>query len=229
MAHELYTDGSAEVDLKKEIIAACLWLQDEGYVVGTYGNVSVRVRGGLIITPSRVDYRTLTPDDMVTVSLEGRVVGGTRLPSSELEVHRQVYIARADVQVVIHTHSLYSAAAACLHETIPVIVEEQSQVIGHPLRCTNYAPAGQHLKLGQETARALGDGVACLVANHGNMVCGRTLAEALFACVVVERVCHMYLLTRAAGGAVPIPDEFVRSERERYLYKYGKAEDGVVV
>lgn len=217
------------LELKQEIIAACLRLEGLGYIIGTYGNVSSRVPGGLIITPSRVDYSSLTPADMVMVSEEGVVAAGaSRLPSSELEVHRQIYLRRPDVGAVVHAHSFYATALSCVHDTIPVIVEEQSQVVGAEIRCTRYVPAGQHRKLGEEVAATLGDSNGVLLANHGTVSCGRTLAEALFTCQVVERVAQMRLLTNAMGGAVPIPSEFVNSERERWLYKYGSAADEVV-
>jgi L-fuculose-phosphate aldolase len=109
-----------------------------------------------------------------------------------------------------------------------VIVEEQSQVIGDEIRCTGYVPAGQHRKLGEEVARALGRSMGVLLANHGVVACGRTLAEALFVSRIVERVAQMRLLTSAIGKAIPIPKEFVESERERWLYKYGSAADGAV-
>jgi L-fuculose-phosphate aldolase len=216
------------LDPRNEIIASCLELEKKGYVVGTYGNVSVRTKTGLLITPSRVDYHSLTPSDLVPVSIEGKVEGGTRLPSSELEVHRQIYVMRPDVGSVVHTHSLFATALSCLHETIPVIVEEQSQVIGDEIRCTKYIPAGQHREIGAEIARTLGRSNGVLVANHGTVSCGRTLTEAMFACQIVERVAQMRLLSVVPGVLVPIPDEFVRSERERWLYKYGQAGDGVL-
>jgi L-ribulose-5-phosphate 4-epimerase len=214
-----------DLSLKEEIIATCLQLEALGFVIGTYGNVSARVEDALLITPSRVDYRLLRPEDIVTVSLRGRVIDGTRLPSSELQVHLQIYVERRDVGAVVHTHSLYATALSCIHDTIPVIVEEQSQVVGNEIRCTRYVPAGQHQKLGQEVARTLGDSMALLIANHGTVSCGRTLAEAVFTAQIVERVAQMRLMTGALGGAIPIPQEFVVSERERWLYKYGKAED----
>jgi L-fuculose-phosphate aldolase len=220
--------NSESISLKKEIIAACLRLEKLGYVIGTYGNVSARVPGGLIITPSRVDYRSLTPDDLVTVSLEGRVLEGTRLPSSELEVHRQIYVRRPDVCAIAHTHSLFATALSCVHETIPVMVEEQSQVIGDEIRCTRYVPAGKHRALGQEVARTLGKSSAVLLANHGTLSCGRSLAEALFTCQIVERIAQMRLLAGGKGKVIPIPREFVRSERERWLHKYGASADKAV-
>lgn len=217
--------STEHLDLKKAIIDACIRLEEIGYVVGTYGNVSVRAASALIITPSRVDYHTLTPSDLVTVSLKGQVVDGSRLPSSEMEVHRQIYCVRPDVGAVVHTHSLYATALSCMHCAVPVIVEEQSQVIGDELRCTRYVPAGQHRRLGEEVARSLGSANAALIANHGAVSCGRTLPEALLTSLIAERVAHMYLLTSAAGSVVPINQEYVLSERDRYLNKYGTTED----
>lgn len=217
------------LEMKQAIINACLDLEGKGYLVGTYGNISVRVPGGLIITPSRINYSALTPEDMVTVSDNGQILEGIRLPSSELEVHRSIYLCRPDVGAVVHTHSLVATALSCMHKTIPVIVEEQSQVIGGAIHCTRYVPAGQHERLGEEAAQTLGKSNALLLANHGTVSCGRTLDEALFTCIVVERVAQMYVFTHSAGGVVTtIPEEYVASERERFLYKYGRAEDRAI-
>jgi L-ribulose-5-phosphate 4-epimerase len=213
-----------DLDLKRELIQICHRLVALGYLIGTYGNVSARVPGGLIVTPSRVDYADLTPEDMVTVSDEGVILAGTRLPSSELEVHRQIYLRRWDVNAVLHTHSLHATALSCCHDTIPVIVEEQSQVVGGEIHCTRYIPAGRQEELGEETARALGTSNAVLLANHGVVNCGRSLEEALFTSIVVERIAQMRLLT-SAGASVPIPPEHVASERDRFLHRYGTAAD----
>ncbi len=213
-----------DLDVRRELIEICHRLVELGHLIGTYGNVSARVPGGLVITPSRVDYVGLTPEDLVSVSDAGVVLAGARLPSSELEVHRQVYLWRPDLNAVLHTHSLHATALSCCHETIPVIVEEQAQVVGGEIHCTRYVPAGRHEELGEETARALGTSNAVLLANHGTVSCGRSLAEALFTCVVVERIAQMRLLT-GAGGAVPIPPEHVASERDRFLHRYGTAAD----
>jgi L-fuculose-phosphate aldolase len=215
-------------DVRKEMISACLQLEEMGYVIGTYGNVSVRVEEGLMITPSRIDYRSLVAEDFVIVSLEGKVLEGRRLPSSELEVHRQIYVSRPDVGAIAHTHSLFATALSCLQETIPVIVEEQSQVVGGEIRCTRYVPAGQHRKLGEEVVRALGQSNGVLIANHGTVSCGRTLEEAIFTCRIVERVAQMRVLAGACGKLTLIPPKHVTSERERWLHRYGSAADRAV-
>ncbi len=111
-------------DLKKEIIETCRRCVDMEYFVGTWGNISVRVPEGLIITPSKVQYDLLTVDDFVTVSSDGKVVAGNRLPSSEIEIHRDLLNGKSDVNAIIHSHSLYATAISCLHKSIPVFVEE---------------------------------------------------------------------------------------------------------
>ena len=213
------------LDLRRQIIDSCLRLEELGFFVGTYGNVSVRVEEGLMVTPSRVDYRSMRAEDMVPVSLEGKVLGGDRLPSSELEVHRHIYLCRADVGAIVHGHSVHATTLSCVHASIPVIVEEQSQVVGGEIRCTCYVPAGRHGELGQEVARTLAQSNAVLVANHGSVSCGRTLEEAILTCRIVERVAQMYLFGSMVGTTISIPNEFVISERERWLYTYGTTAD----
>jgi len=129
------------------------------------------------------------------------------------------------VGAVVHTHSLAATALSCIHGSIPVIVEEQAQVIGGEIRCTTYVPAGQHRQLGEEVARTLGSNMGVLLANHGVVSCGRTLSEALLASQIVERAAQMRLLVGTAGDLMPIPANFAAGERDRWLYRYGKAED----
>jgi L-ribulose-5-phosphate 4-epimerase len=210
---------------KREIIATCLQLEAQGYIIGTYGNASMRVAEGLIVTPSRVSYQSIVPDDMMVVSSEGAVLDGFRVPSSETSVHRLIYNARSDINAILHTHSFYATALSTMGCAVPTIVEEQAQVIGGEMACTRYVPAGQHENLGKEVARALGSSNAVLLANHGVVACGRTMEEALFTCQVAERVAHMYLMACAAGSPTKIPPEYVTSERDRWLYKYGTTAD----
>lgn len=212
-------------DVGEQIIQTCLRLEAMGYIIGTYGNVSARVPDGLLVTPSRVSYAELSPADMMLVSSSGEILAGHRLPSSETSVHRLIYNARSDVGAVLHTHSFYATALSTLHLDVPVIVEEQSQVVGDAIRCTTYVPAGQHEALGETVAQSLGESNGVLLANHGVVACGRNLEEAMFVAQVVERVAHMYLLSRAIAEPVPIPEQFVHSERERWLHKYGTSAD----
>jgi L-fuculose-phosphate aldolase len=211
--------------LKVEMIEKCRLLEKLSYFIGTWGNLSVRVPEGFIVTPSRVEYSAIEPGDFVTVSLEGTVVAGHRLPSSETEIHRAVLMKKSHIGAIIHSHSPYATAIACLHQSIPVFVEDMAQIIGGEVHCTQYVPAGRHKEIADEVGRTIGEENAVLLANHGILCCGRSLEEALLANQIVEKAA---LIMLAAGGrekVIPIPEEFVKSERHRFLYKYGTAQD----
>jgi len=211
--------------LKIEIIAKCHLLERMGYFLGTWGNISVRVPEGFIVTPSRVEYSVIMPSDFVTVSLQGEVVAGHRLPSSEAEIHRAVLAKKSDTGAIIHSHSPYATAVSCLHQSIPVFVEDMAQIIGGEVHCTQYVPAGQHKRIAEEVGRTIGAENAVLLANHGVLCCGRNLEEALVANQILEKAALMMLAARGREKVIPIPDEFVKSERYRFLHKYGTAKD----
>jgi L-fuculose-phosphate aldolase len=196
-----------------------------GYFIGTWGNISVRVPEGFIVTPSRIGYDIIQPSDFVVVSAEGKVVAGHRLPSSETEIHRAVLNKKGNVGAIIHSHSPYATAVSCLHLAIPPFVEDLVQIIGGQVNCTRYVPAGQHTRIAEEVANTIGDENAVLLANHGVMCCGRDLEEAFVASEILEKAAFMMLAAAAKGEVISIPEEHVRSERHRFLYKYGTASD----
>lgn len=211
--------------LKRSVIEKCLLLEKMGYFIGTWGNISVRVDEGFFVTPSRVSYGELQPEDLVLVSAEGKVLEGHRFPSSETELHRAVLNKKGDVGAIVHSHSPYATAVACLNLSIPPFVEDLVQIIGGHIHCTHYVPAGQHRKLGEEAASTIGEENAVLLANHGVICCGRGLEEAFVANQIVEKAALMLLATSSRGAVIPIPEEYVKSERHRFLYKYGTAQD----
>lgn len=210
------------LEIKKSILNACLWLQKKGLIIGTWGNVSVRCDDAMIITPSRINYNVMKPEDMMVLDLEGNIIDGYNCPSSEKDVHRLIYKYREDVDAVVHCHSEYATAMSATGCKIPPIVEELCQLIGGEIPCTNiYIPAEKHLELAKEVAISIGDKNAVLIRNHGPVCCGRNLDEALLACLVVEKVAKIYMHLNRRLEAIPIIDEYVKSERYRFVYKYG--------
>ena len=211
------------LEQKKEIIAACLWLQEKDLVIGTWGNVSMRVDEGILLTPSRIAYDQLTPEDMVTIDNEGNVIDGFRSPTTEKEVHRLIYLARNDVKAIVHYHPQYASAMCATGEAIPPILEEMTQLIGGEIPTTpEYIRAGEHEKLGAAAAKYIGDKNAVLLRNHAPVCCGKDLSEALTCCQVVEKAAKCYMELRGAGfDAKVIPDDLVKLERYRFVNDYG--------
>lgn len=211
------------VETRQKVIDTCLWLVEKGLVFGTWGNISVRLDdGNILITPSKVPYETMKPEDMVVLAPDGTVVDGFRLATSERELHRGIMNARPDIHAIIHTHSTYAMAAAATGQGIPPISEEMCQLLGGEIPITSqFVASEKHLELGEEVTRSIGDKNAVLIRNHGPVCCGRTLDEARVCCQVVEKSAQMYLTIR--GGTVcPVEEEWVRAGRNYFLYSYGK-------
>jgi L-fuculose-phosphate aldolase len=214
-------------ELRQAVLSTCLLMRDRlGYFVGTWGNISVRLEDGLLVTPSRMAYDDITTDDLVVVAWEGGVLRGNRLPTSEFELHRQILRKRPDLGALIHSHSPWASVCACAGRAIPVLADDMAEVIGGEVRCAPHAPAGRHRELAGAAAEAIGpDAWAVLLGNHGVVAGGRDLAEAVVTSQFVEKAALIFIHAQALGGVRPIAEELWREERHRYLYKYGKPED----
>ena len=212
-------------DERKEIIAACRELEACGFITGTWGNVSARYGDGFLLTPSRVAYADMKPEDLVLVGMDGRKLSGMRPPSSEKEVHRQIYVKRPDIGAIVHCHSTYASAVAAAGVDIPPFLEEISQLIGDGVRCTReYVRAGEHEKLGEQAAAYIHENLAVLLVNHGPVCCGKDLGEAMLCCKVVEKAARIFLALEPGLRARIIPAEAVALEHDRYMNTYGKEE-----
>ncbi len=112
-------------ELRQEVIRSCLQLKEMGYIISTLGNIGVRVQQGLLITLTRVEYNEMRAEDLVVVSWEGDTLGGHRLPTSEVHLHRLLLSKRSDLRVLIHTHSPWALSVACTGKAIPPKIVEK--------------------------------------------------------------------------------------------------------
>lgn len=210
---------------RNTIIETCLMMDRIGFFLGTWGNVSMRVGAHIILTPSKVKYETLVPQDMVVIDLAGSLVEGERAATSEKEVHRQIYLMKPNVRAVIHAHTKCAMAMSVLdHEEVPCLVEEMSQLLGGSIPITPlYIPAEQHFELGRAAGMHIGDRNGLILRNHGPVACGRTMDEAVLSVHVIEKACEIYAaVLHERKMVMPIPQKAVESEHYRYLFKYGK-------
>ncbi|MBR2861011.1 MAG: class II aldolase/adducin family protein [Clostridia bacterium] len=212
------------VELRQEIIDTCLWLKSQGLLFSTWGNISVRLDdGNILITPSRMEYEVMRPEDLVVLSPDGEQVSGTRLATSERDIHRMVLNKRQDVGAIIHMHSTYAMAVAARNEGVPVISEEMCQLLGGAIPLSKeFVPSDMHKRLGEVVSDSVTDVNAILIRNHGPMCFGQDLKEARVCCQVVEKSCQMYLMLLAAGEFETVSDENVARGRDYYKNSYGK-------
>jgi L-fuculose-phosphate aldolase len=167
-------------------------------VVGTSGNVSARVAGGMLITPSRADYECMTPEDLVLVGAGGHVAAGAREPSLETPLHLAAYAARADVGGVVHTHSVYATAWGMTGE--PLVDTEDLAYYGiDSVAVVPRLPAGS-VELADACASLLDCRDVLLLEGHGVLTVGADPAGALLLADVIERQAQVSWLTACLRG-----------------------------
>ena len=208
--------------LRRQLIETARRMADLGLNQGTSGNLSVRVSGGLLVTPSGVDYDRLQPAEIVEMALDGtwHCLVETRRPSSEWRFHRDILAQRPEFGAVLHCHARHATALACLRRHIPAFHYMVAIAGGESIRCAPYATFGS-AKLSAHALAALRDRSACLLANHGLIACGSDLASTLALAVEVEALAAQYLSALSVGR----PTLLSKAEMSRVLAKF-RAPDG---
>jgi len=143
------------------------------------------------VTPSGMPYGELVPDDAVEMKLDGSMRAGQRTPTSEWQLHRDILGARPDVGAIVHTHSLFCTTIACLRREIPAIHYMVVLSGSDAIPCAEYATFGS-AELALNAVVALRGGNACLLASHGMVALGETLAQALRLAAEVETLASQY-------------------------------------
>lgn len=217
--------------LAADLLRVAQALNPLGINQGKSGNASVRTPDGFLVTPSGVPYEELTPDMLVEVTAGG--YRGPLRPSSEWRMHRDIYAAYPAAGGVVHVHSAYATALACLRQPIPPFHYMVAVAGGHTVEVADYATFGTQ-GLSDAMLAALGPRRACLLANHGQIAWGATVAKALDLAVEVESLAQQYSLARALGDPVLLTPAQMDEALARFA-AYGKpaaertAEDDAVL
>lgn len=189
---------AAETKQRRAVIETALAMSRQGLSPGRSGNVSCRWPGGMLITPSGMAYDELDPSDVVFVADDGSVAAKSRKPSSEWQFHLSAYHARPDRHAVVHTHSMHATVLACAHKPIPAFHYMVAVAGGTDIPLIPYATFGT-----KELADYVADGLsardACLMANHGQIAIGETLADALELAHEIEVLAEQYCKVLALG------------------------------
>jgi L-fuculose-phosphate aldolase len=205
---------------KREVVATIRWLAARGLYAGTSGNISARdagnvqSKGGFLITPTGIPCHEVRPAEIVAMDERGRSIG-TVQPSSEWRIHRDIYRRRPDVGAVVHTHSTFATAISCLRRDVPAFHYMVAKAGGSVIPCARYATYGTEA-LSKNAVAALGGGRACLLANHGLIAVGESLAAARLLAEEIEAICQQYWAARAIGRPVVLPRAEMRAVIARF-------------
>ena len=204
----------AHARARKAVAALYRELGRIGLIVGSSGNVSVRVADGMVVTPSGGSPDGAAPGGMAHTTFDG-VASSDATPSSEWPMHAAIYQGAPEAGCIVHAHSDAATALACLNEPLPAFHYMVVQFGGGTVPCAPYVTFGTP-ELAALAARAITGHSACLLANHGMIVHGRDPAQALERAVLLEGLCRQYLLARAAGTPRLLTDEELAAARERF-------------
>lgn len=185
------------VGLREALIAALARLDALGLNRGSTGNLSVRDGEGMWITPTGMGAGETGADDLVWLGWEGTLRGRWK-PSSEWHFHRAIYRARPELGAVVHAHAVNATALACLERGLPPFHYMVALAGGDSVPCVRYRRFGTEA-LSREVAAAMRTRDACLLAHHGLVAAGATLARAMKLALEVESLCEVYLKALAVA------------------------------
>jgi len=212
------------MDNKSELVKAGLRMKNSGLTVSTWGNISIRdPNTGLIyLTPSAMEYDTITEDDIVVTDIAGNIIQGSRKPTIESELHLNIYRHRPNVNAILHTHPIYSLVFAVLGEDMPPVIDEAAQAIGGTVRVADYALPGTK-ELADNCLKALGDNLnACLLQAHGAVCLGCSMDEAFKVSTVLEITAQVYYMALGVGVPKLISNENIAIMFDFAKNKYGQ-------
>ncbi len=200
-------------NLKGEVLKISKAMLERGMVIGSSGNVSMRIEDHVVVTPSSVPYSEMERKDIIVIDLEGGVIDGHLPPSTETSTHLEIYKNRTDAKAIVHTHSVYATALATLRKPLPVISDEIAPYLGGEIRVSEYAMAGTSY-LAKNVVKALEGRSAVLLASHGALCIGKNLKEAFSNAVLLERACQVYSIALGAGDPHLLPPDVAEEEAE---------------
>ena len=213
---------------KKQVIEAAQEMERKGLVVGTAGNISLRVKATdgrelLAITPSGRYYDSLKVDDIVVVDFTGQKVEGEVKATIETVMHIEVHKARKRINAVVHAHPPFCSALAVAGMDIPPLIDEQVMLVGGEIKVAKYALPGTP-DLAKNAVSALGPRNAVILANHGVLSVGRDMREALIICELAEELAKIYVSAMGLGKINPLPAEVIELEQSLFAATYGESE-----
>ncbi|MCJ2101582.1 class II aldolase/adducin family protein [Methylobacterium sp. E-046] len=203
-----------ERSARESVVAAARAMDAQGLNRGTSGNVSLRFRDRLLITPSGLPTARMGPDDVVPLKFDGTHPPDQR-PSSEWRFHRDILASRPELAAVVHAHPIHSTAFAMCGREIPAVHYMIAAFGGPNVRCAPYAAYGT-AELSELALAALAGRNVCLLANHGMIAAGESLEKALWLAFELETLCQQYAVALQVGAPMILSDHEIGQIVERF-------------
>jgi ribulose-5-phosphate 4-epimerase/fuculose-1-phosphate aldolase len=196
---------------KQRLAAAFRIFGRLGFAEGTAGHITARdpeLPDHFWVNPLGMSFRQIRVKDLLLVNHDGEVVEGTwPLNLAAFVIHSQIHAARPDVVSAAHSHSVHGKAWSTLRRPLDPLTQDACAFYGDHVVFDDYTGAVFDVEEGKRIAHALGDTKAAILSNHGLLTVGRTVDEAAWWFITMERSCQAQLLAEAAGTPVLIGHE----------------------
>ena len=209
-------------ELKMEIVEFTRRLYMRGLIVGTGGNVSVRIPDSpyILVTPSGLCKGYLKPSDIVKIDMDGRVVEGRLKPTSETPMHTEIYKARRDVNAIVHAHPPFCTGFSCAGIPLDKPILPEAVIVLGEIGMVDYETPGT-MSLAKKVAEAAKKCDVLVLKNHGSVALGENLEQAYIRTEVLEEYAKVLLVSNLLGGPKVLSGDEVR--RLRGLKTYGQS------
>jgi L-fuculose-phosphate aldolase len=209
--------GADLQSVREQLVECGVRLLRKGLLTQTSGNLSIRLSAGaMAITPTSIEYDTITPADIVVCDMNGAVLEGTRAPSSETPLHAAVYQHRGDIDAIVHTHSQHATTIAILGMPIPAVHYIIASLNTTTVPVAPYATYGSPQLAASVRDTFEAPCMAVLIANHGVVAGGQTLKQAADGAETTEILAGHYY----RGLTVGQPNILTASQMDEVLAKY---------
>ena len=183
-------------DTKEEVLKRVKELVKKGFLMATGGNISMRIleEDAFVITPSNLDYMTMTVEDLCVLDFSLNVIEGERTPSVESGMHGAIYEVRGDVNAIVHTHQVYTSSLTLIGAAIPSLFDEQARFLGRSVDIIPYGPSGTGMLKNKIAKHVKNHNNAFMMKNHGALIFGHDIQRAIHNVEILEKCALAYLL-----------------------------------
>lgn len=205
--------------MREEVFHYATQMVLDGLAYGSQGNISLlnRLACVVAITPSAIPYDAMKPEDICLVDENGRIISARWKPTSEMALHQIFYHHRPEINAVIHTHAPYATVFGVINEPIPMILTEAAASLGTEIPIAPYQRPGT-MELARSACDVMDKGIAVVLANHGLVSVGETLARAYESTQAVETSARITIMARSMNK-IPSPLDSMEVSEMRRLYR----------
>jgi L-fuculose-phosphate aldolase len=188
------------------LVEVCHRVYNKGFVSAYDGNLSLRTPNNtILITRSGINKGDVTPEDIIEIDIDGKIISGSKKITTENKIHLLAYKKRKDVNAVVHCHPVFTSAFAVSRDSFPSdILPEVILILGRIPVCKYGTPSTDEVP--DSLLPYIDNGWAYILQNHGAVALGKDIYDAYYKMEKLEHTARILTAASLIGGATPIPE-----------------------